>query len=196
MVEKTTPSTSLCAKHGLKSKFNKINIKNKMAVMKRDVNLVLLLLIAAALLIFSGFTVYYQTTFKNVSKSFEIKLKELESVGKELESKRSQLNETSVQLQLKKQKEEDLSQKFTDVRSERDQLESDKKKLETELSSTKSQLAATSAELSNTKSQLVAQIQLAQELNRQVNNLKSDVTKLDKKVKCLTDNIDANEGTC
>ena len=67
-----------------------------MPIMKRDVNLVLLLLIVAALLMFSGFTVYYQTTFKNVSKSYEIKLKELESVSKELESKRTQLNETSV----------------------------------------------------------------------------------------------------
>ena len=69
-----------------------------MAIMKRDVNLGLLLLIVAALLMFSGFTVYYQTTFKNVSKSFETKIKELESVSKELESKRGQLNETSIQL--------------------------------------------------------------------------------------------------
>ena len=90
-----------------------------MAAMKRDVNLGLLLLIVAALLMFSGFTVYYQTTFKNVSKSFEIKLRELEGVSNELEAKRGQLNETNVQLQLKKQKEEDLSKKFTDVRSEK-----------------------------------------------------------------------------
>ena len=77
--------------------------------MKRDVNLGLLLLIVAALIMFSGFTVYYQTTFKNVSKSFEIKLKELDQLNTELESKRGQLNETSIQLQIKKQKEEDLS---------------------------------------------------------------------------------------
>ena len=69
-----------------------------MAVMKKDVNLGLLLLIVAALIMFSGFTVYYQTTFKNVSESFEIKLKELEKVEKDLESKRGQLNETSTQL--------------------------------------------------------------------------------------------------
>ena len=77
-----------------------------MGIMKRDVNIGLLLLIVAAVIMFSGFTVYYQTTFKNVSKSFEIKLKELDTVTKELESKRGQLNETNVQLQLKKQKEE------------------------------------------------------------------------------------------
>jgi len=59
-----------------------------MGVMKRDVNLGLLLLIVAALIMFSGFTVYYQTTFKNVSRSYETKLNELESISKELESKR------------------------------------------------------------------------------------------------------------
>ena len=93
-----------------------------MSIMKKDLNMGLLLLIVAALLMFSGFTVYYQTTFKNVSKSFEIKLKELEAVSNDLAAKRSQLNETNLQLQIKKQKEDDLSKKFVDTKSERDQL--------------------------------------------------------------------------
>ena len=101
-----------------------------------------------------------------------------------------------MQLQLKKQKEEDLSKKFTDVRSERDQLETDKKKLEIELASTKGILAATTAKLTETQNQLSAQLQLAQELNRQVLNLKSDVTRLDKKVDCLKSKADADEGSC
>ena len=167
-----------------------------MAIMKRDVNLGLLLMIVAVLLMFSGFTVYYQTTFKNVSKSFEIKLNELEGVSKELESKRGQLNETSLQLQLKKQKEEDLSQKFVETESQRSQLESDKKKLEVELANTKASLAQVSADLTNTKGLLAAQAQLAQELNRQVLNLKSDVTRLDAKVDCLKSKADADEGSC
>lgn len=170
-----------------------------MAIIKKDVNVGLLLLIVAALLMFSGFTVYYQTTFKNVSKSFETKLKELESVSKELESKRGQLNETSIQLQLKKQKEDDLSKKFTDVRGERDQLESDKKKLEVDLAATKGVLSATVAELEKIKSQLAAQVQLAQELNRQVLNLKSDVDKFKPykdKYECTKIKPDAEEGSC
>lgn len=153
-----------------------------MPIMKKDVNLGLLLLIVAALLMFSGFTVYYQTTFKNLSATYQNQIKELEKVTKDLDAKRGLLNETSVQLQLKKQKEEDLSQKFTDVRSERDHLDSDKKKLEVELANTKASLASTSAQLANTQSQLAAQIQLAQDLNQQVLNLKSDVTRLESKV--------------
>mgnify|MGYP001596750879 FL=1 len=163
--------------------------------MKRDVNLGLLLLIVAALLMFSGFTVYYQTTFKNVSKSFEIKIKELEVITNELEAKRGALNETSIQLQLKKQKEEDLSTKFTDVRSERDKLDADKKKLELELASTKTNLASTTAKLSETQSLLAIQIQRAQDLTSQVNNLKSDVTRLNKKIDCLKSTAGVSE-TC
>lgn len=164
-----------------------------MGVMKRDVNLGLLLLIVAALLMFSGFTVYYQTTFKNVSKSFEIKLKELGTITSELEAKRGALNETSIQLQLRKQKEEDLSTKFTDVRSERDQLDADKKKLELELASTKTNLASTTAKLEQTQSQLASYVKLAQDLTNQVNNLKSDVTRLNKKIDCLKSTAGVSE---
>ena len=125
-----------------------------MAVMKRDVNLGLLLLIVAAIIMFSGFTVYYQTTFKNLSKTYQNELGNLQMVSKDLEAKRGQLNETSVQLQLKKQKEEDLSKKFVDTKSERDQLETDKKKLELDLAGTKASLASTSAKLSETQNQV------------------------------------------
>ncbi len=166
-----------------------------MPIMKRDVNFGLLLLIVAALLMFSGFTVYYQTTFKNVSKNFETKIKELESVSQELESKRGQLNETSLQLQLRKQQEEGLSKKFVETESERSRLESDKKKLEVELANTKASLASTAAKLAETQSQLSAQVQLAADLSRQVANLRSDVDKLEKKNNCLKSTAGASE-TC
>ena len=170
-----------------------------MAVMRRDVNLGLLLLIVAALLMFSGFTVYYQSTFKNLSKTYQNELQQLDKVTKDLESKRNLLNDTSIQLQLKQQKEEDLSSKFTDVRSQKEQLESDKKKLESEVASTKSQLASTSAELENRKVELAKTLQLAADLNQQVLNLKSDITKLKNEVACLEAQKakpDAEEGSC
>ena len=172
-----------------------------MAIMKKDVNLGLLLLIVAALLMFSGFTVYDQTTFKNVSKSYETKIKELEKVSNELESKRGQLNETSIQLQLKKQKEEDLSKKYVDTESQRSGLETDKKKLEVELASTKTELASTNAQLSSTQNQLAAQVQLAQQLNSQVLSLKNDVDKYKayyNKYNCIdpSKRIDSNGAAC
>ena len=173
-----------------------------MAIMRRDVNLGLLLLIVAAILMFSGFTVYYQTTFKNVSKSYEIKLDELNTISKELEAKKGQLNQTNVQLTLQGQKEQDLSKKYVDTKSERDQLETDKTKLTVDLTSTKSELAATLGKLTDAQNQLAAQAVLVQQLNAQVLNLKSDVNRLQDKIDdlekrnaCLKSTAGASE-TC
>ena len=150
-----------------------------MAFMKRDVNLGLLFLIVAALLMFSGFTVYYQTTFKNISGNYDQKLKELEMVTKELDSKRGQLNDTSVQLQLRKQQEVSLSEKFTDVRTEKEQLETDKAKLQTELISTSGQLASAKTELESAKTNLAAKEQQIASLSKQIVNLKDDIEDLE-----------------
>ena len=45
-----------------------------MAFMKRNVNLGLLVLIVASLILFTGFAVYYQTTFKGITEEYNTKL--------------------------------------------------------------------------------------------------------------------------
>ena len=174
-----------------------------MAVMKRDVNLGLLLLIIAAILMFSGFTVYYQTSFKNLSKTYQNQLNDLGKVTKDLEAKRGALNETSVQLQLKQQKEESLSKKYVETESQRSQLETDKKKLEVDLAGTKASLASTSAQLANTQSQLDQRlVELSQKitqidnLNAKIANLNNQIDSLNTKVSCLKSKADADEGSC
>lgn len=170
-----------------------------MAVMRRDVNLGLLLLIVAALVMFSGFTVYYQTTFKNVSESFEIKLKELEGVTKELEAKRGQLNESSVQLKLRQQKEDALSKQFVDTASERDQLQTTKNKLTADLASTKSELAGTKTTLEQVKVQLSNVLTDLAKKTADLNNALSDVTKYKPykdKYECAKSKPDAEESGC
>jgi len=170
-----------------------------MAFMKKDVNLGLLLLIVAAILTFSGFTVYYQTSFKNLSKTYTNQLQELGKVTKDLEAKRGQLNETSVQLQLKQQKEEDLSKKFVDTKSERDQLEDDKNKLTAELVNTKSQLAAASAELTSTKNTLSQTLADLAKKTADLANALSDVTRFKSykdKYECVANKVDASGNPC
>ncbi len=156
-----------------------------MAFMRRDVNVGLLLIIVAALIMFSGFTVYYQTTFKNVSQTYQKELSELEKVTNDLESKRNLLNETSTQLQIRQQKEDELSKKFVDTKSERDTLESDKKKLEVQLASAQAQLKSANAQLSDAQSKLAQQTQLVAQLNQQVNSLKARIDNLEEEKDCL-----------
>ncbi len=163
-----------------------------MAFMKRDVNLGLFFLIVAAVILFSGFTVYYQTTLKNISSTYTKKVNDLELITKDLEVKRGLLSDTNVQLQLRKQKEEDLSKKYVDIRTERDQFESDKKKLQSDLTSSKGELAESLLKVSNLQDQLTETINALQEtrvklVNSEstVANLKSEINRLERKISCL-----------
>tara|TARA_Y100000310_G_scaffold68197_1_gene63498 strand:+ start:10889 stop:11413 length:525 start_codon:yes stop_codon:yes gene_type:complete len=174
-----------------------------MSSIKKDVNIGLLILIVATLIMFSAFTVYYQTTFKNISKSYKTKLDELVKVTSDLDLKRTLLNETSTQLDLKKQREEDFNVKFTEVRGERDTLESDKNQLTVDLTSTKAQLAQSQSDLANSQAQVAEkQSELTdaynsiQSLQKSNSNLKGDVDRLDTRVSCLLNTADGEEGNC
>lgn len=125
-----------------------------MAFMKRDVNMGLLLIIIASIILFSGFSVYYQTNFKNVSMEYQTKLDQLSKVSEDLANQRQELNKT---YSLRVKAEEDrktLDERYQDVNEENERLRNDNSNLQSEVSSTKSQLGQKSAELESTKSTL------------------------------------------
>lgn len=129
-----------------------------MTFMKKDVNLGLMVLIVASIILFSGFSVYYQTTFKDVSIEYRTKLDQLSQVTNELSSKRQELNET---YSLRVKAEEDrkvLDERYKDASNENYNLRADNTNLRSEVSSTKSQLAEKSAKLAATEN-LLAQTQ-------------------------------------
>ena len=129
-----------------------------MAFMKRDVNLGLLVLIIASIILFSGFTVYYQTTFKDISLEYENKLGQLSTVTQDLATQKQALNET-YSLRIKaEQDKETLDVRYKDVSDENERVINDNTNLRSEVSSTKSQLAKKSAELDATTS-LLSQVQ-------------------------------------
>ncbi len=125
-----------------------------MAFMKKDVNVVLLFLIVASILIFSGFTVYYQTTFKEVSLEYKNKLEQLQKVTSDLSSQKKQLNETYSLRVKAEQDKKALDQSYKDLSDERNQLESDKDNLETELLTAKGDLAEKSVQLQSKQNEL------------------------------------------
>lgn len=127
-----------------------------MAFMKKDVNVVLLVLIVVAILGFSGFTVYYQTTFKDVSLEYKNKLEQLQKVTSDLSVQKQQLNETySLRVKAEKDKKA-LDQSYKDLSDERNQLEDDKSRLEVELINTKNDLGEKAAQLQATQNQLAS----------------------------------------
>ena len=156
-----------------------------MAFMKRDVNFGLLILIIVSIVLFSGFSVYYQTTFKDVSLEYQDKLNQLGQVTKELSSKRQELNET-YSLRVKAEQDKNvLDQRYREVSDENDKISADNTNLRLEVSSTKSQLAEKSSELvatknllSQTQSSLSAAKGEVTALKSQRSNLKDDIDRI------------------
>jgi len=149
-----------------------------MAFMKRDVNLGLLVLIVASIILFSGFSVYYQTTFKDVSLEYQTKLEQLSTVTNELSVRKQELNETFT---LRKRAEEDkqvLDERYKDASDENERLSDDNTNLRSEVSSTKNQLAEKKAELDATKNLLAQTQSRLSAANSEVSSLKSQKSNL------------------
>ena len=169
-----------------------------MAFMKRDVNLGLLILIIFSIFLFSGFSVYYQTTFKDISLEYQQKLKQLGKVTEDLGAKKQELNET---YKLRTKVEEDkriLDERYKDVRDENTDLHSElagtKVKLvekRAELDAAEKNLVLTETRLSVAKSRIVTKDSEIASKNSKINNLNEEIDCL----KTEADKVDADENT-
>ena len=149
-----------------------------MPFMKHDVNIVLLFLIVVSILVFSGFTVYYQTTFKDVSLEYKEKLEQLQKVTSDLSTQKQQLNETYALRVKAEQDKRALDQSYKDLSDERNQLESDKASLQTELITTKGDLAEKGAQLQSTQNQLASTVAELGSVKAQRDSYKADLAEV------------------
>lgn len=146
--------------------------------MKKDVNMGLLVLIIASIIIFSGFTVYYQTTFKDVSLEYQNKLEQLGQVTSELTAKRQELNETySMRLKAEQDKQA-LDQKYKDASDENTRLSSELIDTKSQLAEKKAKLDATENLLSQSQAKLAAANSEISSLKSQRDDLKDDIDRI------------------
>ena len=141
--------------------------------MKRDVNIGLLILIIASIIVFSGFSVYYQTTFKDVSLEYQSKLEQLGTVTTELATQKQALNET---YSLKKKAEQDrevLDVRYKDVRDEDEKISTDNTNLRLEITNTKNDLGVAQSDLENKKVQLAQTQADLSDANSRISSLNS-----------------------
>jgi len=143
--------------------------------MRRDVNILLLLLIVVSALAFTGFSVYYQTTFKNVSQEYQNKLEQLTSVTDELTTQRQKLNET-YSLRVKAEQDRSaLDTQYQGIVDESEQLKDDKARLQTDVLATKQDLQRANDKLGATENLLSqTQAELSQ-AKAQRDNFKRDL---------------------
>ena len=144
-----------------------------MAFMRRDVNLTLLILIIVSIIIFAGFSAYYQTTFKGVSLEYKNKLEQLGKVTTELTTQKQKLNETYSMRVKAEEDKKTLDSRYRDASQENEQFKKDNEDLRAEVTTAKSQLGEKTAELDATKG-LLAQTQASlASANSQVSSLKT-----------------------
>ena len=149
-----------------------------MAFMKRNVNLGLLFLIVASLVLFTGFSVYYQTTLKDITLEYNTKLKDLQKVTKELGLQKTALNET-YELKIKAERDRSaLDSQYRDISDENLQLEKDKTGLMVEVAQTKSELGAAQTELESKKTLLAKTQADLSAANSKISSLKDDIEDL------------------
>ena len=149
-----------------------------MAFMKKDVNLGLLVLIIVSIVVFSAFSVYYQTTFRDVSLEYQNKLEQLGAVTTELATQKQELNKTYSLRVKAEQDRQALDQQYKDVSDENANLRSEVISTKSELAEKKAELDATKNLLSQTQASLAAATSEVSSLKSRVSNLKDDIDRI------------------
>jgi len=114
---------------------------------KKNVNFVLVLLFLLAIASMVGATVYYQTSFRNLSGKYNEKVSELANTRANLSAQRENLQSTKTELELRVADKAKFENLYQDLITEKNRLDKD-------LSLTKGTLASTQALLSETQGNL------------------------------------------
>ncbi len=113
-----------------------------MAYLKRNINLLLLVLCVLLLGFTLSITSYSQNQFETITVQYYDRVNEYQSVIDELQEREQALNTTSFELTRKTQDTAKLNELYTQVEGERNDLEIALQNAQTELSQTKAQLSA------------------------------------------------------
>ena len=132
-----------------------------MAYIKRNVNFGLLALLLGMIMVFIGFTLYYQQTFNTLAVNYTTKLSQLEKVTQDLSKHKAILTHTKSELNQTEIDVEAISKEYED-------LEEAKRILQDDLDTTKNNLDTKTSELS-------AEKKLTRELNTAIVQKEADI---------------------
>lgn len=134
-----------------------------MGYMKRNLNFGLLALVLGMIMVFIGFTLYYQQTFNNLALNYTTKLSQLEKVTQDLSKHKAVLTETKYELNKTTEDVEAISFDYEEMVQEKGRVQG-------ELDSTTSKLNTKITELSDEK-------KLVRDLNIVIKAKETEITK-------------------
>jgi len=97
-----------------------------MRFLKADFNLHLLAVVLAVLVVFAGFSIYYQNKIKEMQREYDKKAENLKSIEEKLLSKEEKLNEISELKEVIKKDKETLEIGYLSLHSENQNLKTEK----------------------------------------------------------------------
>jgi len=165
-----------------------------MSVMKRDLNFMFLILIIVTLMMFVGFSTFYQMKFYNLTEDYRTKLAQLEKVSTELQLSRSILNETSVELEVREERASDLQGKYDKLRDEKEKIEGERNRLESELNIARRDLADKIAKVVQLESDVAAKVLEIAAKAAQIASLQTDLNDCEEDYDICKDDLAACQG--
>ena len=162
-----------------------------MAYMKRNVNLLLMILLLVVLLSMVILTTFYQSTYRNLTISYDEKTSALTELSQNFSSKLTELNRTTTQLQISSGDKQQLDSLYQQLETDRNKLTVDLSSTKTRLSDTQNSLDTTEAELLDAKDQIFDQGEEIVLLNDQVSRQKKIIRDYRDDVCALNKQIDS-----
>jgi chromosome segregation ATPase len=149
-----------------------------MAYLKKNVNMLLLLLIVAVLGSLIGLTAYYQSSYSNISVSYGETIEQVNLLTKNLTLNRMALNNTLSELKIKSEDKSRLDRLYGELSSENEQLTQDLSNALQELSRTKADLATAQRNLFLAQEEITRKTNAIENYKKKVDELEEEISDL------------------
>ncbi len=159
--------------------------------MRRNVNLLLMVLVLVVLFSLVVLTTFYQKNYRNLTESYEATSEELNKVSQNFTSKLNELQRTTGELKIKATDKEKLDQLYTQLTAEKNKLETELKATQDNLAETTVILGNTERELSSAKVTVIRQTEEIADLDSAVKNQKNKINELNAEICSLNKQINA-----
>jgi len=145
-----------------------------MSYIRKNINLLLLILAVLLIGYTLSLTTYYQVTYNNVSSIYYDQVQEYEDLINDFKEREEELSVTQLELTKRVQDKEKLNELYTGAIGEKESAESKTLRAEADLSTANSQIKMQEAEIKDYKDQLEDVESIKSSIEDEIDDLKDD----------------------
>ncbi len=165
-----------------------------MAGITRDVNFTFLWLLLLLLTAMAGMSLYYQSTYGDISQRYEKASEELTMAMKDLQAREDALSEGLAELNIAKEREQALGGRYTELKGEKESTETALARTQKELADQKAESARLNKELSYTQQSLTTAQKSLEQYSAENANLRAAVSAMQNTIQSLSARVTSLEG--